>query len=109
MSNNNKGRGFGGKGYYIALILCAAVIGITGYVYYRNLQEPQEVLMEETIPEILSAGTISRDEVMEAIATEAKTEPPQTPLITQEQDAEPVSAPQTLKTQSPIQGEEMCG
>ena len=47
MSNNNKGRGFGGKGYYIALILCAAVIGITGYVYYRNLQEPQEVLMEE--------------------------------------------------------------
>ena len=109
MSNNNKGRGFGGKGYYIALILCAAVIGITGYVYYRNLQEPQEVLMEETIPEILSAGTISRDEVMEAIATEAKTEPPQTPLITQEQDAEPVSAPQTLKTQSPIQGEEICG
>ena len=109
MSNNNKGRGFGGKGYYIALILCAAVIGITGYVYYRNLQEPQEVLMEETIPEILSSGTISRDEVMEAIATEAKTEPPQTPLITQEQDAEPVSAPQTLKTQSPIQGEEICG
>ena len=109
MSNNNKGRGFGGKGYYIALILCAAVIGITGYVYYRNLQEPQEVLMEETIPEILSAGTISRDEVMEAIATEAKTEPPQTPLITQEQDAEPVSAPQPLKTQSPIQGEEICG
>ena len=106
MSNNNKGRSFGGKGYYIALILCAAVIGITGYVYYRNLQEPQEVLMEETIPEILSAGTISRDEVMEAIATEAKTEPPQT---SQKQDSQPVSAPQTLKTQSPIAGEEICG
>ena len=45
MSNNNKGRIFGGKGYYIALILCAVVIGITGYVYYRNLQEPQEVLV----------------------------------------------------------------
>ena len=65
--------------------------------------------MEETIPEILSAGTISRDEVMEAIATEAHTEPPQTPLITQEQDAEPVSAPLTLKTQSPIEGEEIWG
>ena len=27
---------FAGKGYYIALILCAAAIGITGYLYYRN-------------------------------------------------------------------------
>ena len=27
---------FSGKGYYIALILCAAAIGITGYLYYRN-------------------------------------------------------------------------
>ena len=25
-----------GKGYYIALILCAVAIGITGYLYYRN-------------------------------------------------------------------------
>lgn len=25
-----------GKGYYIALILCVAAIGITGYLYYRN-------------------------------------------------------------------------
>ena len=27
------------KGYYIALILCAVAIGITGYVYYRNTNE----------------------------------------------------------------------
>lgn len=26
-----------GKGYYIALVLCAAAIGITGYLYYRNM------------------------------------------------------------------------
>ena len=37
MSNQkHKGRGFSGKGYYIALILCAAAIGISGYLYYRN-------------------------------------------------------------------------
>ena len=31
MSNNKKtGRGIYGKGYYIALVLCAAAIGITG-------------------------------------------------------------------------------
>ena len=27
---------FAGKGYYIALILCAVAIGISGYLYYNN-------------------------------------------------------------------------
>ena len=36
MSKKFTGRGFGGKGYYIALILCAAAIGISGYVYYHD-------------------------------------------------------------------------
>ena len=35
MSNKfNFKRSFGRKGYYIALILCAAAIGISGYLYY---------------------------------------------------------------------------
>ncbi len=34
-SNNHTGR-FAGKGYYIALILCAVAIGISGYLYYHN-------------------------------------------------------------------------
>ncbi len=34
---NNFARFFAGKGYYIALILCATAIGITGYLYYRNM------------------------------------------------------------------------
>ena len=45
MSNhNNSGRIFAGKGYYIALILCAAAIGITGYLYSRNLNETKETM-----------------------------------------------------------------
>ena len=32
---------FAGKGYYIALVLCAAVIGITGYLYYQNANEKE--------------------------------------------------------------------
>ncbi len=37
MSDKQKFTGrFAGKGYYIALILCATVIGISGYLYYRN-------------------------------------------------------------------------
>ena len=35
-------RNFAGKGYYIALILCAVAIGITGYLFYRNASnDPQ--------------------------------------------------------------------
>ena len=45
MSNQNKsGRFFAGRGYYIALILCAAAIGITGYLYSRNLNETKETM-----------------------------------------------------------------
>ena len=46
MSDNKRnGRGVW-KGYYIALILCAAAIGISGYVYYRNVNQPEEVLQQ---------------------------------------------------------------
>jgi len=49
MSNRkNTGRSFGGKGYYIALILCAAAIGISGYLYYRNASEEKPQLNNPT-------------------------------------------------------------
>ena len=35
----NFGRSFGKKGYYIALILCAVAIGISGYLYYRSANQ----------------------------------------------------------------------
>jgi murein DD-endopeptidase MepM/ murein hydrolase activator NlpD len=40
MSENKHGRSFGGRGYYIGLILCAAAIGITGFVYRAGREEP---------------------------------------------------------------------
>ena len=39
-NQNNAAKFFAGKGYYIALILCAIAIGISGYLYYRNASEP---------------------------------------------------------------------
>ena len=33
-----------GKGYYIALALCAAAIGISGFLYYRNAEKPNDSL-----------------------------------------------------------------
>ena len=41
--NKRRERSFGGKGYYIALILCAAAIGISGYLYQKNSPEAEEV------------------------------------------------------------------
>ena len=35
-SRKTSGSSFSGKGYYIALILCAVAIGISGYLYYQN-------------------------------------------------------------------------
>jgi len=43
-SIKNIWRKIAGKGYYIALILCAAAIGITGYLYYRNVNQPEATL-----------------------------------------------------------------
>ena len=35
---------FAGKGYYIALVLCAVAIGISGYLYYQNAKGDQPQL-----------------------------------------------------------------
>ena len=41
-SKKNFWRHFAGKGYYIALILCAVAIGISGYLYYRNASDTSD-------------------------------------------------------------------
>jgi len=59
MSNRkNTGRSFG-KGYYIALILCAAAIGISGYLYYRNANDNQPQLNDPTSGlEVIATGDV---------------------------------------------------
>ncbi len=37
-----------GKGYYIALVLCAVAIGLTGFLYYRHADSPQDTLQAPT-------------------------------------------------------------
>ena len=57
MSDNKRNGSFTGKGYYIALILCAAAIGITSYVYYRNEPQVQEAAVQETYEDVLPEAT----------------------------------------------------
>ena len=61
--NKHTGRGFAGKGYYIALILCAAAIGITGYLYAHNAAKTREVSLQQTTPQEVPVGTVEAQDV----------------------------------------------
>ena len=104
MSNNKRSGSFSGKGYYIALILCAAAIGITGYLYAREDSEPQQVSVEETYEDVL-AGTLE-DEDVAVIATQPQE---QTQNATQSTQSTTPSTGEkkALKTVSPVSGEEI--
>jgi len=102
MSDNKRtGRGMFGKGYYIALILCAAAIGITGYVYYQNASEDEPVLQEEPTDAIVSA-TIGEEDVA-VLATQ--------PQETTPTGSEPTQSTEkrAIKTGSPVSGETVFG
>ena len=71
MSDNKRNRS--GKGYYIALILCAAAIWITGYAFYRNENRVQEISGQETYEDVL-VGTLETEDVA-VIATEPQPRP----------------------------------
>ena len=97
MSNNKQtGRGFGSKGYYIALVLCATAIGISGYLYYRNVNDIPSIQVDTTTPTVL-AGVTDREDVP-VIATEPSDSG--SPLPSTEN-----TAPKVFKTVAPVDGE----
>ena len=101
MSNNK------GKGYYIALVLCAAAIGITSYVYTRNAnRQPQTAAVEETWADV-AVGTAGTEDIP-VIATEAAPVQPQ-PSTQSTQPSTVPSVKKPLKTVSPVSGEEIFG
>ena len=106
MSNHKQNGMFAGKGYYIALILCAAAIGITGYVYYRNADRTEQAAVQETW-EDLSVGTLGTEDVA-VIATEPQVQPQPSTQATQPATNPPVLK-KSLKTVSPVAGQEIFG
>ena len=87
MSENKHGRPAGGRGYYIGLILCAAAIGITGFVYRAGREEPA-VQTANTPASITGEAKLPTRGTAPAQSTEA---------------AEPTAG--KLKTCLPVQGE----
>ena len=109
--NKHFGRGLSGKGYYIALILCAAAIGITSYVYYANTRQEAEVLAEEA--EYIPVGTMAAEaEDVPVLAPQTEKETP-VPSATQPDATQPsVITPKEnrkFRTQTPVSGQEIYG
>jgi murein DD-endopeptidase MepM/ murein hydrolase activator NlpD len=95
--SNQKFKGFSGKGYYIALILCAAAIGISGYLYYQNDPAINNQLLDPTI----GVNNQNPDDI-QAVATH-----PTTPGGTQNTD--PTEGKKPWKTKVPVSGETVAG
>ena len=104
MSDNKRNFGsINGKGYYIALILCAAAIGITGYLYTRNVDQ-ETVVLQETLEEDVIVGPVATEENVPVIATEPVTET----TVPATKATEPTQK-KTLKTTAPVSGQEIHG
>lgn len=88
-----------GKGYYIALVLCAVAIGISGYLYYRNANE--QTPGDKDIS--LSATEQDNKEDLAVVGTQ--------PVIGTKDDETPSSGNEPsvvtkpLQTASPVEGQ----
>ena len=91
MSKKNVSKFVNGKGYYIALVLCAVAIGVSGYLYYRNADTGKTQLQNPTTQQ---DPTGNKD--VQAVATEPNDQP------SAAQPTQPARKPE--KTGSPLAG-----
>ena len=98
MSNNKNTSGVFGKGYYIALILCAAAIGITGFLYYRNAGEEETLLQDPAIQ-------VAPEDAEQDVAAVATQPQPTTPGTTPTEGTVPPTKKPAMKTTSPVAGD----
>ena len=96
--------GFRGKGYYIALILCAAAIGISGYVYYRNANHEEDPQIQNPTSDVDVMNPT--DQNVQAVATQPGTN---TPIGNEQTGPAQGSVQKVLKTGMPVAGETIHG
>ena len=95
--SDNKGKDLlRGRGYYIALIVCAAAIGISGYVYYSRTGA-EETLTDPGTP---VAATVEVD----APRSTTGTTPPATQATQPPAEAATQPMPGKLRTCAPVEG-----
>ena len=104
MSDNKRtGRGMFGKGYYIALVLCAAAIGITGYLYNRNATKKTDTQLQSQLPDITVPADLEQSDNVAVIATQPR---PTAPATVPVETARPQKG---LKTAAPVSGQTISG
>ena len=95
MSKNKFSSSISGKGYYIALILCAVAIGISGYLYYKNANDTPAQLQSPT--DVVNQNEDVGKEHVSAVATQ--------PVGTEQQDQTTPTTPKVaIKTAAPVEG-----
>ena len=94
MSNQKKSFSFSGKGYYIALVLCAVAIGISGFLYYRNVSNNEDPNLD--LPAINTDGTGNNETGDPTDPTQGSQDPTQGTTPTK---------PSQMKTTRPVAGE----
>ena len=90
---SNKKSNFSAKGYYIALVLCAAAIGVSGYLYYRGAGE-----QAADVPAAATQQTLQEATASAKPGTEKETAVPK-------EETEPSAPKKPLKTAAPLEGE----
>ena len=103
MSNNKKG-GIYGKGYYIALILCATAIGISGYMYYRNANNT-ETQLQEVVSEDIAVAEPQEDLAVVVIQPQQAQEQEDEPAAVTEPALQQTQPKTALKTGAPVAGQ----
>lgn len=86
-----------GKGYYIALVLCAAAIGIAGFLYYRNTETPNPSLQGG------DPTTLDPNNHQAVVATN-----PDGSFVTDPNGTKPTTGKTALKTVSPLEGQTLA-
>ena len=100
MSKKKFTESLGNKGYYIALILCAVAIGISGYLYYRNANKENQ--QDQSV---IATDPASTD--VQAVATQPLNKLPDPTEPSQSKPTEPVKKPSAWKR--PVDGQTVCG
>ena len=101
MSENKRNGGLFGKGYYIALILCATAIGITGYLYNRNASKQTDTPVQVSPTNATLSAVLEQEEHVAVIATS----PSRETEIPFSEATQPSRIQQGLKTTSPVSGQ----
>ena len=102
MSNNKNNGGIFGRGYYITLLLCAAAIGLAGFLYYRSSGDAEAALPHDATDAVMAEAENRQD--VPAVATQGgETE------ATGAADPTEPTRKRILKTGAPVAGETVTG